>query len=155
MIGDAHTSRYLKNGLDSAFVTASLAAEALLTGGAGHANLAANYVDPCRELFYRDNKWGRLMLAGHHALGRVPWLARVHVAAARREQAGSRPPRLNGVLWGLLTGDEPYRDLARRAAHPRIPMDIAVAAGRAVFRRPGPGWTPERAQDGLGGETER
>jgi len=155
MIGDAHTSRYLKNGLDSAFVTASLAAEALLSGGASRANLMAGYVDPCRALFYRDNKWGWLMLAGHHAQGRVPWLARAQIDAAQRELAGSRRPRLNSALWGLLTGDEPYRDLFRRALHPRVSFEIGRSVGRAVLRRRGPQWPAGVAPEGLGGESER
>ncbi len=132
VVGDAHVSRYLKNGLDSAFITASLAAEAIIAGGVGRENLVRRYVQPCRRVFTWDNLCGRALLAVHHLLGREPRIAAAHLRFAALEQQRSGPKPLNAILWGMLTGDEPYSVVLRRALSPSLQLRLAWAAMKAL-----------------------
>jgi flavin-dependent dehydrogenase len=125
VVGDAHVSRYLKNGLISAFETASLAAQAILFGGVSRANLVRQYVNPCRRMFIRDNRYGRALFGMHALLGRTPSLAEAHLRVALREQEGPEPRPLNRILWGMLSGDERYGPILRQCLSPGPQLRVA------------------------------
>jgi len=133
VVGDAHISRYLKNGLDSAFTTAELAAHAIIEGGVDRTSLVEWYVKPCRRAFVWDNRSGRILFSAYQALGRHPSLTRRICAAAQDESDSAAP--LRSIAWGLLTGDEPYAALLRQALSPRLHWHWAIGATRGLRTR--------------------
>jgi flavin-dependent dehydrogenase len=134
VIGDAHTSRYLKNGLDSAFLTATLAAQAILAGDLTRAGLERAYVDPCGRAFTRDTRCARFLFAALHCVGKTPRVAAAQVRLAERELERGGPGPLCSILWGMLTGDEPYSVLLGRALSPRVLCHLTRAGLAALAR---------------------
>lgn len=130
VIGDAHTSRYLKNGIESSFYTAMWAARAIAADRTSVADLRKHYLDLCCRAYVRDNVFGRLLLRAHDIVTRSSVVAEAHMEVARQEQAtaaGQKP--LTDVLWGTFTGSMPYRRILVKAAHPRLQLRL----GRALL----------------------
>jgi len=130
IIGDAHVARYLKNGIESSFHTGYWAARAIAAGHLSAESLTREYVSRC-QYYVRDNRYGRALFRLHDAISASPTIARAHIEVARREQASpQRPKRLSTILWGMFTGNIPYRSIAMRLLDPRVHWDIAQALAR-------------------------
>lgn len=129
VIGDANTSRYLKNGIESSYYTAKWAAEGLVSGRLGESQLRRQYLRICRQTYGRDNACGRMLLVGHDFISRSTAVSRAHMRVVRHEQAGPRAAKpLSEVLWGMFTGNIPYRAIARKLMSPRLQARLAAAA---------------------------
>ena len=138
IIGDAHVARYLKNGIESSFYTGYWAARAIAAGHLSAESLTREYVSRC-QYYVRDNRYGRALFRLHDAISASPTIARAHIEVARREQASpQRPKRLSTILWGMFTGNIPYRGIAVRLLDPRVHWDIAQALARNALMRPQP-----------------
>jgi flavin-dependent dehydrogenase len=125
VIGDAHVARYLKNGIESSFHTAAWAARAIIAGDLRREALARSYVSRCRY-YTRDNRYGRALFAIHDAISAMPAVSRSHIEVARQEQASpTGPKRLSSILWGMFTGNIPYRHIAHRVFDPRLQWSLA------------------------------
>ncbi|MCJ7752540.1 MAG: NAD(P)/FAD-dependent oxidoreductase, partial [Armatimonadetes bacterium] len=128
VIGDAHTSRYLKNGIESSFYTAMWAAKAIASNQTLAVGLRKHYLELCRRTYVRDNAFGRMLLRTHDIISRSAVIARVHMAVAREEQVtrgGSK--LLTQVLWATFTGSMPYRKILGKALDPRLQLHLAKA----------------------------
>ena len=136
VVGDAHIARYFKNGLESAFWTATLAADAVLAGDRSADDLRRRYATPCRKRFGYDNACGRGLFLIHDVISRLPLVTAAHVRAARREQtAPASRQRLTRVLWQMFTGDAPYASILRNAARPGLQLELAMAVLEETARR--------------------
>ena len=135
VIGDADIARYLKDGIGSAFTTASLAARAILEAGTSGAALRAAYYRPSRRRFLRDNLVGKLLFAANDILMQSPLAAAALQRAGAWEQehlpAGGRP--LSEALWLMFTGDGPYRLALRKGLRPRLFGRLLRALVRAAI----------------------
>jgi flavin-dependent dehydrogenase len=109
LIGDAAFSRHYKNGIESAFVTARLAAEAAFDRGVDAASFSSGYLKPARKQIIRDNLYGRALFRLNDAISSVPVLARSHFDLARNSRTGPVPRRIRLLLWNMFTGEIPYR----------------------------------------------
>jgi flavin-dependent dehydrogenase len=128
VIGDAHTSRYLKNGIESSFYTAMWAARAIARGQTSVGDLSEHYVSLCRQTYVRDNAYGRWLLRAHDVISRSRLLARSHMRVARAEKQDASPRKpLTEVLWGTFTGSMPYRAILGRALDPRLQFRLLRA----------------------------
>lgn len=136
IIGDAHVARYLKNGIESSFYTACWAARAVVAGDLSAAALAREYVSRC-QYYARDNRYGRALFKLHDLVSASPTISRAHIQVAREEQAAPPPRRLSAILWGMFTGNIPYRHIAGRLLDPRVHLAIARALARDAFCRTG------------------
>ncbi len=118
-VGDAAVTRLYKDGIGSAFYTARAAAHTILTWGVSRPALARRYAPCCRRIA-RDNLYGRALFRLWHITLHSPLLLRAWMRALRREAALPREERIHErILWGMFTGDEPYRRLFRLALSPR------------------------------------
>jgi flavin-dependent dehydrogenase len=140
VIGDAHVARYLKNGIESSFHTACWAAHAIAAGDLSAAALSRDYVSRCRY-YVVDNGYGRALFKLHDFVSSSAIMTRAHIRVARREQASPRRrKRLSAILWGMFTGNIPYRGIALALADVRLHAAIFVALGSSVIeglrRRP-------------------
>jgi len=122
VIGDADISRYLKDRVGSAFFTAAQAAQAILEGAGSLEVLRKRYYRPSRRRFRADNWVGRLLFACNDLIARCPVMVAAFLAVTRWEQEHLPPGRrpLNEFLWGMFTGDAPYRAALQAVLRPGV-----------------------------------
>ncbi len=139
VIGDADISRYLKDGIGSAFTTASLAARAILEEGTGAAALREAYYRPTRRRFVRDNLAGKLLFAANDILMPSPAAAGALLRVAAWEQHRLPPGcrSLVEALWLMFTGDGPYRAALRKGLRARMLGRLLRALLRGMGTRSG------------------
>jgi flavin-dependent dehydrogenase len=129
LVGDCGVTRLYKDGLGAAYRTAKAAAATAAFGGVCAGDFHRQYLPVYRALA-RDNRYGVGLFALVHGTRRVRWLHRAALAAGAREANGPAAGRASRILWDLFTGSAPYRDIALRAADPRLGMQL----GREVVR---------------------
>lgn len=144
MIGDTNISRYLKNGIESSFYTGMWAAKAICAGLTTREQLRTSYLSACHHMYLRDNRIGQAVFWLHDLISRSPAITRSHILIARQEQASGRPLKpLSEVLWGLFTGNVPYRTILRKALGLRLQMRLLRALALTAM---GSGLGAARAQ---------
>jgi flavin-dependent dehydrogenase len=137
VIGDACISRYLKNGIESAWYTALFAVQTILDHGFSEADFRAHYFRACRRKYERDNRFGRLIFGLNDLFCRLPILANAHIEAVRHEQAFERPKdrRHSQVLWDVFTGDRSYARIFLSCCHPMLHARTGWETARELWRR--------------------
>jgi hypothetical protein len=136
MVGDASCSRYYKNGLESAFVTAQLAAETAFNSGISELAFQRGYWQKLKRTIIRDNLYGRLLfqvcdLASQHGILRQTY----GLVAAFDREADPVTPLARQVLWDLFTGNVPYRTIFFRALNLRLQARLTITTlGLALER---------------------
>jgi flavin-dependent dehydrogenase len=119
VIGDMVTSRLYKDGLHSAYRSATALADALLSGGMDAHGLRRHYRPAIRSLD-ADHGYGRLVFAFVALSFRRPVLSRVTYQAVLSERR-TRPAakrRLENILWKIASGDGTYRSVFKAMASP-------------------------------------
>lgn len=111
LIGDAAFSRHYKNGIESAFTTAKLAAETAFNRGVDAASFSSGYLKPARKQIVHDNFYGRALFRLNDGITSIPILARSHFDLAKKKKDGPVPRRLRSLLWNMFTGEIPYRNI--------------------------------------------
>lgn len=117
-VGDAAATRLYKDGIGSAFQTTKNAINTAFRVGISHHAFRRYYAPVCRSIT-RDNSYGFLLFRMWNLVLNSPVVLNAWKSAIQWEMtlpAGSR--RHRRVLWGMLTGDEPYRNLLRAAINP-------------------------------------
>jgi flavin-dependent dehydrogenase len=110
-VGDAAVTRLYKDGIGSAFFTTREAMRAALFEGINRKDFKKNYARFCSKIA-RDNIYGRLLFQLWSLTLKIPRLLNAWQTAIRMEQEWAPERRLSvRLLWGMFTGDEPYRDL--------------------------------------------
>ncbi len=119
LTGDMAVSRLYKDGLYSAYVTASAVADCALDQGIDRATLARCY-EPVVKRLQTDNRYGRVIFALSHSLFGRPALSRVFYRAVFSERMDRMPRkrRLSIVLWHIASGDDSYASILRGMLHP-------------------------------------
>ncbi|MGB2907363.1 MAG: hypothetical protein WBB73_09680 [Candidatus Aminicenantaceae bacterium] len=135
MIGDANCTRYYKNGIESAFVTAELAAHTAVYQGIDARSFAAHYLRPARKIIVRDNRYGRLLFFLNDTLTTASSLQSTHIDMAGQEN-DSRPARmLRSILWNMFTGNQSYEAIFKKALNPRLQAALLAHGVRSLFAR--------------------
>ncbi len=125
-VGDAAVTRLYKDGIGAAFYGAQTAMHTAVDEGIHQRAFERHYQPDCRRI-ERDNAYGRALYALWRLTLRAPFLRRSWARTIKAEQA--RPPRERiheRVLWGMLTGDEPYRSLLQQALSPRAVVQVLL-----------------------------
>lgn len=135
IIGDASCSRYYKNGLESAFITAELAANTVFRMGVSRNAFKLGYYKEARKMIIRDNFYGRLLFYINDYISQKDWLAEIFLRLTNPERMDATARRLQEILWNLFSGDIPYRSIFRKALHPRLQIKIFLAITGFPFRR--------------------
>jgi len=110
-VGDAAVTRLYKNGIGMAFITARAAAQTAIQRGVSRRDFARGYAPVCRGIV-ADNFYGRLLFSLWGITRRIPLLLRAweKAVAAEINQPPQRQTHIR-ILWGMFSGDEPYRRL--------------------------------------------
>ena len=117
-VGDAAVTRLYKDGIGSAFQTTKNAiSTAVLEGISAHA-FRKHYAPICRSIA-RDNSYGLLLFRLWNFVLNSPGLLNAWKTTIHQEMSlPVKDRRHMRVLWGMLTGDEPYRQLFIEGIHP-------------------------------------
>ena len=134
IVGDASDSRYLKNGVESALVTARLAADCVINHGVTAEDFEEHFWRACARVFGRDNVYGRALFKIYDRVFPHPLVAPVYFAVLHAErQMGKQHALLSDALLAAFTGDQSYKRILLRAMHPRLAARMAGHAGSLVF----------------------
>lgn len=137
LIGDAACSRLYKNGLESALVTAELAAKTIIRHGVSRRAFAQHYGPACRRRIIADNACGRIVFLIHRIIQRMDRLLRANMRLMREDSRAGE--ELREIIWALFTGAQPYKRILRSACSPRLHLAILKhgIAGRLRRARAG------------------
>jgi len=129
VIGDASFSRYMKNGIESAFITSTLAALCAVNVGIDEESFRKHYAERCVQIFENDNRYGKILFFLNDLASRVNFLARAHVNLAKREESDGSSA-MSSILWNIFTGDERYarvfRDCLDAGLNRKIVREVAA-----------------------------
>ncbi|MEW5900684.1 MAG: hypothetical protein AB1715_04390 [Acidobacteriota bacterium] len=135
LIGDAAFCRHYKNGIESAFHTARLAAEAVFTRGVGADAMFSAYYKRAKALIARDNMYGRVLFFLNDIISSLPLLARTHIELANRPRAGPAARKIRSIVWNMFTGGIPYREIFLAALDLRLQVSLIKNAISLIFHR--------------------
>lgn len=135
LIGDAAFSRHYKNGIESAFMTARLAAEAVFNRGVDAASLFSGYLEPARRQIIRDNFYGRALFRLNDGISSIPILARAHFDLAKKKNSRTAPRSIRFILWNMFTGEIPYRKIFARLLDLRLQSALFLNTISLLFRQ--------------------
>lgn len=125
IIGDAAASRYLKNGMESAYYTGKWAASTALLHGLSSDDFKRNYYSVCLRYFSHDNVYGKILFGIYDLFCKSERISRININILREEQKkGYDSKFLSSVFWHLFTGDAPYAHILREFLHPRLLLDF-------------------------------
>lgn len=125
IIGDAAASRYLKNGIESAFFTGKWAASTALNHGLSSNDFKRNYYSRCRRYFSNDNVYGKILFGIYDRFCKSERISKININILREEQKkGHDSKLLSSVFWHLFTGDAPYAHILREFFHPKLVLSF-------------------------------
>jgi flavin-dependent dehydrogenase len=130
-VGDAAVARLYKDGMYSSFLTAQKAMETAFDVGIGAPAFESGYLPAARQI-EADNRYGEALFLVSNAIIKNERLAGAFLYSLRVDERRPKDKKiLARLMWGMLTGDESYRELFRMAFRPR---DLA-SLGREALRR--------------------
>jgi flavin-dependent dehydrogenase len=136
IVGDASCSRYYKNGIESAFVTAKLAAESAFRSGISRLAFGRDYARKARRIVVRDNFYGRLLFQLYDMISRHELLAQTYYRVARSDRGDDSTVQLaRQILWDAFTGNVPYRTILSRVLNPRLQASLTKTTIGLLGRR--------------------
>ena len=135
MIGDAGFSRHYKNGIESAFISARLAAETALFYGIDAASFAKHYYKPAKKIVIRDNLYGRLLFSINNTLLALPFLRKSHLYLAKKMDPAGPSKKIRVILWSMFTGAIPYKKIFLMALDFRLQLSLLFNTMRLFLRR--------------------
>ena len=135
MVGDAGYSRYYKNGIESAFITAGLAAETAVCRGIDAGSFAEFYHRPARKNISRDNDYGRVLFFANDVISRFPLFRGIHMQLAASANEGRSAQKIRSILWNMFTGNVPYKDIFFAAFDPGLQVSLLREFLKTTFGR--------------------
>ena len=124
-VGDAAVTRLYKDGIGSAFQTTQSAMSTAVQVGISRQAFHQHYAPVCRSIA-RDNSYGFLLFRLWNLVLNSPSILNAWKGAIKREMSLTTGERRHiHVLWGMLTGDEPYRKLFYEGINPMAVVQLA------------------------------
>ncbi len=111
MIGDASISRTYKNGIESAFDTARLAAQTIFERGISEEDFKKGYYKPALKLLAQDNFFGNLMLSINDYTTSRKELVNAQIDHLTKWQNAWESTQINSILWNMVTGNASYKEI--------------------------------------------
>ncbi len=117
-VGDAAVTRLYKDGIGSAYHTAKTAMTVAAQAGISARVFRRSYAPLCHSVA-TDNSYGFLLFRLWNFVLHSNFLLNAWRRAIRQEMSMPPQDRVHvSILWGMLTGDEPYRTLFMRGVNP-------------------------------------
>lgn len=111
IVGDASFSRHYKNGIESAFLTAKLAADTAFFKGIDANSFFTHYNKRAKKMIVHDNFYGRFLFALNDLISYVPQLTQIHFSLAQKKNGNASSQKIRSILWHMFTGNIPYKDI--------------------------------------------
>jgi flavin-dependent dehydrogenase len=119
-VGDAAATRLYKDGIGSAMATSRAAMTAVTDHGVSPNDFRRHYAPTFRAIA-RDNLFGRFIFRMWSMTLESERLSKAWIRTLDWEAEQPAPAhRMHRILWGMLTGDEPYESLFWQAVHPAM-----------------------------------
>jgi CRP-like cAMP-binding protein/flavin-dependent dehydrogenase len=131
-IGDSGVSRLYKDGIGAAYRAAKIAASTAVFQGVSASDFKRYYLPFCRNIEF-DNRIGKLLFRIISQIQKMPFARRAVLNMVSSEQEGKANAELgmSMLMWDMLTGGAPYREVLIRALHPgfwiRFLWNIAIS----------------------------
>ena len=90
---------------------------------------------PAKRLIAHENIYGRVIAAAADLFMRNNALASVHFSASLRASGHRDLRKLHFVNWNMITGERPYREVARAVASPRFALGLVGSGASLMARR--------------------
>lgn len=120
IIGDASISRTYKNGIESAFDTARLAAQTVFERNISEKAFKRGYFKPALKLLAQDNFFGTLMFGIHDYTTSRKELVNAQIDHLTKKPNAWESVQINSVLWNMVTGNATYKEIFFKAINPRL-----------------------------------
>lgn len=133
IIGDASFSRHYKNGIESAFITAKLAAETAACRGIDASSFSDHYYKRARKLIIHDNYYGRFLFLMNDIISSVPLLTKSHLSLARKGKTLYASKKIRFILWNMFTGNIPYREIFKVALNMKLQITMLLNTIKLLF----------------------
>lgn len=135
LTGDMVVSRLYKDGIYSAYVTASALADCILETGIDRGSLTAGYWPVVRR-FHRDNRFGKVVFFLNRLIFSHPVLSRIVYQAVLTERKTRTKERrhLANLLWKIASGDDAYRHILAAMFHPASIWLVLVGGAMTTLR---------------------
>jgi flavin-dependent dehydrogenase len=133
IIGDASFSRHYKNGIESAFTTAMLAAETAVNVGIDASSFSSHYFKRAKKLIIDDNAYGRLLFMLNDIISSIPLLIQSHISLAREKRNSASAKKIRFILWNMFTGNIPYKDIFKTLLDIKLQATLLLNALRLIF----------------------
>jgi flavin-dependent dehydrogenase len=124
IIGDASISRYYKNGIESAFLSAQLAGEAIFHHGYSEKALKKHYFYPLRKQIGNDNRYGHLLFKIFDLISTYGSLAQIFLLVASKSKRDKPRQIAQEILWDLFTGNNPYKNIFFKFLKPDLQFEL-------------------------------
>jgi flavin-dependent dehydrogenase len=129
VLGDASISRSYKSGIESAFNMAKLSAYTAFKNGVSEESFMNGYFKPAKRLLVRDNFYGIMMLKINDYLSSQRQIANSHINIMKSNKDKKTADQINEILWNMLTGNVPYKEIFFKAMNPGfvskiLPIDM-------------------------------
>lgn len=135
IIGDASFSRYFKNGIESAYITAKFAAETAFNLGISASAFRKGYLKQVRKLIIRDNFYGRLLFRVGYMIEKIKFLSDTHIRLASQSDKNSLVRLLRNIHWGMYTGNISYRQILFLALNPVLQFKLIAFSCNVLIER--------------------
>jgi flavin-dependent dehydrogenase len=118
-IGDSGISRLYKDGIGAAYKTAKIAASTAVFQGISEKDFRKHFLPACRRTSL-DNRIGKLIFKLISQIQDHPFARSAVLEMVNAEQQGKADPArgMSAIMWDMLTGGAPYREVLLRAFHP-------------------------------------
>ena len=120
ILGDASISRSYKSGIESAFNMAKLSAYTAFKYGVSEGAFMNGYFKPAKKLLARDNLYGIIMLKINDYLSSQKQITNTSIKIIKSGKDKKTANQINEILWNILTGNRPYKEIFYMAINPRL-----------------------------------
>jgi len=143
-IGDSGVSRLYKDGIGAAYRAAKIAASTAIFQGVSRKDFERNYLPFCREMD-SDNSIGKYLFRVIGQIQKKQIAKRAVLSMVSSEQQGNANAErgMSMLMWDMLTGGAPYREVLLRALHPAFLTRFIWNITVALF----PGNRPQHSAD--------
>ena len=124
IIGDPSFSRHYKNGIESAFITAKLAAETAFCSGIDVSSFFSSYYKQAKKLIIHDNYYGQFLFLINDLISSVPLLTQSHLSLAKQKGNKDSTKKIRSILWNMFTGNIPYREIFKISLDPKLQIAL-------------------------------
>lgn len=125
VVGDACWSRYLKDGITSAFYTSKFAVESIFNYGISRGAFKNNYFRKIRDID-KDNAMGKFLFKLHNNFQRSPSRRNSLFSMAVDDSHKLIQEKARFVLWALFTGDYPYKKIMKKILNVPFIMHFVI-----------------------------